>query len=698
MKFSVEHELPGRLRLRCPAGSFTRAEARAIEAILETQPGVLGASASHRTGSLLLLFEGGVRESLLIAVKLLDESVYGDIDMGPAPRDESLGTALVSFLGGVVTRSLMPAPIRFAVTFFRSLPVIVRGLSDLVRSKKLNVSVLDASAVGISLLMRDFRTASVITTLLALGSLLENMTHKMSRKNLTDSLALNIDKLWVRKNGEETLISMTELEMGDEAVLRAGSVIPVDGVVIDGDAMVNQSAMTGESEPVRRTAGLSVFAGTVVDEGALVVRVTALDSETRIRRIADMIDESEDLKAGIQTRAEKLADAIVPYSFLLAGGIYLWTRDVTRATAALLVDYSCAIKLSTPLAILSAMNEGAKRGVVIKGGKFLEALAAADTVVFDKTGTLSVSSPSVAEIIPLRGYSRKDVLRMAACLEEHFPHSVARAVVKLAEREDVHHREEHSSVEYVVAHGVVSRIGDETVLIGSAHFVFDDARVTCTPGERAMVDEKSGRYSVLLLAVGGALAGILCVEDPLREDAYGIVGRLREAGVRRVAMLTGDNARGAANVARMLGIDDVRAQLLPEGKTEAIKRMKENGAVVMVGDGVNDSPALSAADVSVAMRSGADIAREVADIVLTENRLGGIIDARRLSVGVMRKIYTNYAFIVGANSLLLLLGLAGRITPGVSALLHNLATIGSGVYSLAPILPGTPPDVNGDGQ
>jgi Cu2+-exporting ATPase len=648
---------------------------------------VIAAAASYRTGGILLLFEDGARDSILSAVELLDRSLYGDIDVpGLLREEETLGGALASFFGGVLIRSLLPAPVRSATTFFRSLPVIVGGLSSLFRTQSLNVAVLDASAVGISMLMRDFGTAAVITTLLSLGALLENMTHKISRKSLADSLALNIDKLWVRLNGEETLIPMAELKIGDEVVLRAGGIIPIDGLVIEGDAMVNQSAMTGESEPVRRTAGLSVYAGTVIDEGCLIVCVTAFDSETRIRRIADMIDESEDLKANIQTRAEKMADGIVPYSFFLAGGIYLWTRDLRRATAALLVDYSCAIKLSTPLAILSAMNEGARRGVLIKGGKFLEALAAANTVVFDKTGTLTVSSPAVAEIIPFGNYSREDVLRMAACLEEHFPHSVARAVVKQAEIEGVQHREEHSSVEYVVAHGIASRIGDDAVLIGSAHFILDDELVYCSPEEHKIIDMKSDTHSVLLLAVGGALAGILCIEDPLREDAYDIVDRLRAVGITRIAMLTGDNARNAMNVAETLGIDDVKAQLLPEGKTETVKRMKAHGRVVMVGDGVNDSPALAAADVSVAMRGGADIAREVADIVLTDNRLRGIIDARKLSVGVMSKIYKNYAFIVGVNSILLAFGLAGKITPGISALLHNLATIGSGIYSLTNIL------------
>ncbi|MDR1378621.1 MAG: heavy metal translocating P-type ATPase [Synergistaceae bacterium] len=692
MEFSIEHELPGRLRLRCPKGAFTREEGCVIAALLETQPGVTVAVASYRTGSLLIRYEENVykeniRELILSAARLIDKKFYGEID-GRAliPHESGLAGSVVSLLSGVVGRAFLPRLLRYGFTFFRSLPFLGRGIVSLWHRKGLNVSVLDASAVGVSLLRHDFRTATVITTLLALGDLLESWTHKKSRESLTDSLALNIDKLWVRREGQESQIPMGELQIGDWVVIRAGSVIPVDGVVCEGDAMVNQAAMTGESEPVHRVPGLSVYAGTVVEEGELVVRVTAFDSETRLRKIAEMIAASEELKADIQNRAEKMADAIVPYSFLLAGGIYLWTKDAVRATSALLVDYSCAIKLSTPLSILSAMREGAKRGMLVKGGKFLEALAAAEVVVFDKTGTLTVSSPSVAEVLPFEGYSREMVLRTAACLEEHFPHSIAQAVVKQAEKEKLSHREEHSTVEYAVAHGIASRIQGEKVLIGSSHFIFEDEAVICTPEQKELIGRKSDKYSLLYLAVGGKLAGVLCIEDPLREDARQIVKQLHEVGIVRVVMLTGDNRQVAENVAEMIGIDEVHAQLLPADKTKAINQLKKLGKVVMVGDGINDSPALAAADVGIAMCSGADIAQEVADVVLSENRLQGIVDVRKLSTRAMSKIYRNYAFIVGVNSLLLALGLGGAITPAVSALLHNLATIASSVYSLTPVL------------
>jgi Cu2+-exporting ATPase len=692
MEFSIAHELPGRLRLRCPDGAFTEAEGHVIGALLETQPGITRAVASHRTGGLLIHHEGD-RASVLAAVELLDRTFYGDIDGAALLADSQpgLGDSLKALLSGVVGRALLPGMLSYAVTFIRALPLLGRGLRSLWRHRSLNVSVLDAAAVGVSMLRRDFRTASVITTLLTLGDLLESWTHKKSKESLIDSLAVNVDKLWVRRNGEETRIPMAELKIGDLAVVRAGCVIPVDGVVFEGEATVNQAAMTGESEPVRRAPGLSVYAGTVIEEGELIVRVTAFDNETRIRKIAEMIDESEELKAEIQNRAEKMADAIVPYSFLLAAGIYLWTRDAVRATAALLVDYSCAIKLSTPLTLLSAMREGAQRGILVKGGKFLEALATADAVVFDKTGTLTVSVPSVAKVVPFGDRTRETVLRTAACLEEHFPHSIARAVVKQAEKENLFHREEHSTVEYAVAHGIASRLRDEKVLIGSAHFVFEDEGVSCSAEQREIVDREAGKYSVLYLAMGGRLAGIICIEDPLREDAPGIAERLRGEGISRIVMLTGDNSRVAENVAQETGIGEFRAQLLPEDKTEAVKLLKNSGfRVVMVGDGINDAPALSAADAGISMRGGADVAQEVADVVLSENRLGSIVDARRLGIGAMKKIYRNYAFIIGTNSCLLTLGLCGIISPTMSALLHNLATIGSSIYGMMPILEKAP--------
>ena len=687
MNFYLEHKLPGRMRLRCPKGSFTSVQARVVEEILKTQDGVLDAAVSHRTGSVLIHHKKGADASILEAARRLDKTFFGEIaDSVPETDEPGIGDSLLSMLTGVAVRALLPAVVRYPLIFLRSLPILGHGLRSLLCERRLAISVLDAAAVGTSMLRRDFRTAGVITTLLALGDLLESWTRKKSVESLTDSLALNVDALWVRRDGREIKIPMQELRVGDMAVVRSGSVIPVDGVVSEGDAMVNQASMTGESEPVHRTAGLSVYAGTVIEAGELVIRVTAFDNETRLHKIAELIEESDELKANIQSRAEKMADAIVPYSFLLAAGIYLWTRDTTRAISALMVDYSCAIKLSTPLVILSSMREATKKGALIKGGKFLETLAMADTIVFDKTGTLTVSSPNVAKVIPFGGRVREEVLRTAACLEEHFPHSVARAVVKLAEKEKLSHREEHSTVEYAVAHGIVSRLRGKKVLIGSAHFLLEDEGITCTAEQREILDRETEQYSVLLLGAGDSLAGILCIEDPLREDAADVVKRLRQEGISRIVMLTGDNPRVAGNIARRVGIDEVRAKLLPEDKARIIKELKVGGQVIMVGDGINDSPALAAADMGVAMRGSADVARETADVVLSENNLSVLVDLRRLGKGTMEKIHRNFAWIIGTNSILLALGLGGIITPATSALLHNASTVASGIHSLKPVL------------
>ena len=689
MDFQIVHELPGRLRLCCGEGAFTLSESLVVASLLEQLDGVDRVKASFRTGSLLVLHRPQVRDTVLEAVRIMDREFYGDIDGAEfldASGEGGLWASLRGFFVGGIVRSLLPRTFRYSLTVLRSIPLIIKGLNSLCR-RHLNVSVLDASAVGVSLLRRDFRTATVITTLLALGDILEEWTHKRSRESLSESLMIDIDKLWIRRDGAELQIPFSDLKLGDLAIVRTGTVIPVDGVVEDGEGMVNQSAMTGESMPVHRSPGLSVYAGTVVEEGELVIRVTALDAETRIHKIARMIDESETLKAEVQSRAERMADEIVPYSFLLAAFTYFLTGNAVRASSALLVDYSCAIRLATPLAILAAMREGVQRGVLIKGGKFLEALARADIVVFDKTGTLTVSSPRVAEVVPFGGRDRQEVLRLAACLEEHFPHSIARAVVRQAELEGLHHREEHTEVEYAVAHGIVSLWRGQKVLIGSAHFVFEDEGVPCSEEARTRIDRALEKFSVLYLAVDGELAGLLCIEDPLRPDAREVVGSLHQAGISRIVLMTGDEERVARHVAERLSIDEFHARMLPDEKTRRIERLRTEGSgVVMVGDGINDSPALSSANVGIAMKSGADIAREVADVVLSDNRLSGITDARRLGCGVMRKIYKNYALIVGTNTILLGLGIFGAITPVLSALLHNLTTVGAALYALTPVL------------
>ncbi|MDR3355510.1 MAG: heavy metal translocating P-type ATPase [Synergistaceae bacterium] len=666
--------------------SFSNEEARVIEYLLRMQDGVNNVAANHLTGSVLITFHAGAREGILSAVGLLDRS-YLEGESAPALRNEgSITASAIVLLGRSVINSFLPFAIRVAVNVVRFIPFLVRGLKSVI-ARRLDVSVLDASAIGVSIFFGDFTAAATIMTLLTFGDVLENWTRERSKRRLAEGLALNEGFFWVERDGVQVQVTPGELAVGDDVVVRAGSVIPVDGKVIRGEASVNQAIMTGEPLPIHRYPGTSVFAGTLVEDGELLIHTTAYDSDTRINRIVKMIDESEGMKAEIQGRAEELADNIVPYSFMLAGLVYLVSGDIRKATSALLVDYSCAIKLSTPLAILSAMREGTRHGIVAKGGRILEKIAEADTVVFDKTGTLSVASPTVADVIPFEGYSRKQVLRTSACLEEHFPHSIARAVVRRAEEENLKHREDHAEVEYAVAHGIVSHINDKRVIIGSDHFVFEDERTPKTAEQSAIIDDLPRRCSHLYLAIGGELAGVIGIEDPLREEARRVIGELREEGIKRIVMLTGDNYNTAEHVAAELGIDHFEARLLPEQKTAYIQKLRDDGAsVIMIGDGINDSPALSVADVGIAMKESADIAREVSDVVLTRNNLDSVVTARKLSTGVMRLIHSNYTFIVAVNSALLALGLFGAITPTTSALLHNSSTIGASIRSMRPLL------------
>ena len=686
MKYSIVHELPGRIRLGCGRKTFKREEAGAIEYLLGVQDGVESVRASHVTGSILIEFMPQYRDSVLAAVSSLDRSYFEGESMPSSVEEKSPAEELKSLLSRVALNRFLPLSLRSFLCTIRYTPYLLSGIKSLFE-KKFDVSVLDASAIGVSILFGDFKTAGAIMSLLRLGDIIESWTRERSKRDLAEGLALKETVFWIEKDGAEIQIPAEELAVGDNIIIRAGSVIPVDGKVVRGDAMVDQSVMTGEPLPIHRHEGATVFAGTTVKEGELVICTAAFDKGTRISNIIRMIDESERMKAQIQSRAERLADSIVPLSFLLAGAVFLFTRDFRKATSALLVDYSCAIKLSTPLAILSAMKEGVKHGVVVKGGRVLEKIADADTVVFDKTGTLTVASPSVAKVVPFGGRTRDEVLRTAACLEEHFPHSIARAVVRKAEEEELHHEEEHAEVEYCVAHGIVSRLGNKRVIIGSDHFVLEDERTPIGESERSIIEQLSHSYSLLYLAIGGELAGVLCIEDPLREEAPRIVSELRREGIKRIIMLTGDNHNAAEHVASKLGLDEFVARMLPEEKTAYIKKLHSEGAkVIMVGDGINDSPALSAADVGISMKESADIAREISDVILTRNSLETVVLARKLASGTMKRIQSNYTFIVAVNSLLLAMGLGGVIQPATSALLHNTSTIGASVKSLTPLL------------
>ncbi len=690
MEYVIAHELPGRIRLRTPKGTFSKKSAPAVEALLESQRGVKKVKAAYLTGSVLIYFEASCRESVLLAAALLTRDYYEDKELEGLRGELSPGSlkmGLAAMSARCVFRLMLPAPLRRAVSICRAASFVKKGLHSLLIARKLDVFVLDASAIVSAIARGDFVSAGIIMTLISLGDLLESWTQQKSKEDLAQSLALRVDTVWVRRGGCDVETAFSELAVGDLVVVRAGTVIPVDGKVAEGEAVVNQSSMTGEPLGIVRKKGASVYAGTVVEEGMIVVEVTALGSSTRVSKIIAVVEESEGRKALIQGRAERLADSIVPFNFLLAGIIYLATRNPRRASSALIVDYSCAIKLATPLAILAAMREGIKRGVLVKGGKYLEALSDAEAVVFDKTGTLTVAEPRVVKVIALNGFCREEVLKLAACLEEHFPHSIAKAVVRRAEEEELHHAEEHAEVEYAVAHGIVSSLRGERVIIGSAHFVFEDENISIAEEDKRIIDGECERYSLLYLAVGTRLAGIICIADPLREEAREVVSALKREGIEHLVMLTGDSRRAAENTAALLGIGEVCSEMLPVDKSEYVRALTErHRAVIMVGDGVNDSPALSAASVGVSMRSGADIAQEVANVVLLENSLSALVDARRIGRGAMRKINRNYCFIVGTNTLLLTLGLGGFISPALSALLHNLSTVAASVYSLAPVL------------
>ena len=684
MQFVVVHALPGRMRLRARFG-FSLRRAQSLAEGLDAIDGIEGVRVNPHTGSVLLLYadEAAKRAAcVLLCAPLEDLPAAAAAGQEPEPAGKP---SLVPFIRYVVLRPFMPLLLRAATAVVAALPFLCKGFAALCRGR-LNVEVLDAAAIGISLLRGDFKTARLLALLLGFGEALELWTRRKSLDSLADSLALDIDTVWVRREGREVHIAISELQEGDQVVVRAGSAIPVDGVVVEGEASVNQSSMTSEPLGVLRAPGASVFAGTVVEEGEIAIRPTGVGDGTRLRQIVRFIEDSESLKAGVQGRAERLADAVVPFSFLLAGLVWLVTRNTARAAAVLLVDYSCALKLATPLAILASMKEGVGRGVLVKGGRFLESLASADAVVFDKTGTLTKSRPEVVEVVPGEGYSREEVLRIAACLEEHFPHPVARAVVRRAEVEDLHHKEEHSKVEYVVAHGIASRLHGKRVLLGSRHYLEHDEGIVVNVMHDAVARLSREGRSLLYLAVDGELIGLIGIADPLRPEAATVIRTLRERGVR-IVMLTGDDERTAAAVAARLGIDEYRAQVLPTDKADVVRELQAAGhTVAMLGDGINDSPGLSAADVGVTLSDGADLAREVADVVLTGGSLENLLTAIDLGKSTMRRIHSNFGVTVTLNTVFLVSGLSGLLQPGLSAVLHNLTTVGVSLNAMRPLL------------
>ena len=683
------HESPGRIRVHAMQKRMTMAQADILEYYLKAQEGVIEAKVYDRTGDAVIFYEGK-REGMILALSRF--SYKGNEGLVPSQTGRALNREyedklVLTVVDRVISTLFYPIPLKRVITGVKAIPYLFKGLQTLFQ-RKIEVSLLDAVAISASILTGDYDTASSVMFLLSVGEILEEWTHKKSVDDLARTMSLNVDKVWTLVQGEEVLLPLNEVEVGQEIIVRTGNMIPLDGKVSFGEAMVNQASMTGESIPVRKKIGSSAYAGTVVEEGECRIRVEKLAGSGRYDRIVKMIEESEKLKSATEDKASHLADKLVPYSLGGAALTYLLTRNMTKALAFLMVDFSCALKLSMPVAVLSAMREAGKHKISVKGGKFMEAISEANTIVFDKTGTLTYAKPKVEDIITFNNADENEMLRMAACLEEHYPHSMANAVVAEAEARDLHHAERHSKVEYVVAHGISSIYEGKHVLIGSHHFIFDDEHCTVPKGEEEKLASIPPEHSALYLAVDGELTTVILISDPLRKEAVGVIQDLKALGIDKVVMMTGDNKKTAHAVARMVGVDEFHAEVLPEDKASFIQEEHRLGRkVIMVGDGINDSPALSEADAGIAISAGAAIAKEVADITIQEGDLYELVILKKLSNRLMKRIHGNYNFIIGFNAMLIALGLAGILTPSNSALFHNISTIATGLKSMTPLIP-----------
>ena len=691
MKCTILHESPGRLRvhLQCPA--MTLHQADVLEYYLRAVDGVSDVKVYDRTRDAVILYASG-RGGVIAALASFSFPKAEALALVPEHTPRALNREFedklaVTVMRRCISRLFLPVPVTTALAVIRSVRYIKEGLKALWHGK-LSVAVLDATAVTVSLLRGDFSTAGSVMFMLRLGEILEEWTHKKSVADLAGAMSLNVDKVWLRVNDTEVLVPVSDVQEGDCVVVRTGSMIPLDGKVVSGEAMVNQSSMTGESMPVPKRPGSPVYAGTVAEEGECVICVEKRSGGGRYDRIVRMIEESEKLKSTAEDKAARLADRLVPYTLGGTALTYLLTRNITKTLAVLMVDFSCALKLAIPIAVLSAMRESSGHHISVKGGRFLESVAKADTIVFDKTGTLTYAAPTVAQVVPFGGHSEPEMLRLAACLEEHYPHSMANAVVEEARKRGLSHEEYHSQVQYVVAHGISSMVEGKKVLIGSAHFVFEDEGCRIPTGEEAAFAALPDAYSHLYLCIAGELAAVICIHDPLRREAQAAVAALHRCGFTNVVMMTGDNRRTAEAVARQVGVDAVYAEVLPEDKAAFIRQEKAKGhTVIMVGDGVNDSPALSEADAGIAISTGAAIAREIADITIASEDLFELVTLRQLSEALMRRIHRNYRFIVGFNFSLIVLGVAGILPPTTSALLHNMSTLGISLKSMTDLLP-----------
>ena len=691
MKCTILHEGKGRMRVHVEKVRMTLHRADVLEAYLNHNDAIVHAAVYERTGDVVITYTG--RRSAAIAVLAgykFDVAEYDALVTSTDSRrlNREYQDKMFDLVAGRCLRKLfLPAPLDAAYTAFRSIRFLWKGVRC-VLSRRLEVEVLDALSIGVSLLRGDFGTAGSVMFLLNLGSLLEEWTRKKSLDDLARSMALNVDKVWVRSQGTEVLVPLTKVRSGDEVVVRSGNMIPLDGTVLEGEAMVNQAALTGEAMPVRKAEGSTLYAGTVVEEGECVFIAKAEGGSNRYDKIVAMIEESEKLKSSTENRALVLADKLVPWCLGATVVTYLLTRNATRAISCLMVDFSCALKLSMPLAVLSAMRECGSYHITVKGGKYLEALSKADTIVFDKTGTLTRATPQVVEVVPFSGCNEREVLQLAACLEEHFPHSMANAVVRAAKEHGISHEEMHSEVEYIVAHGIASRVGGERVVIGSHHFVFEDEKCTIPAAEQQKFDALKPAYSHLYMAASGQLVGVICISDPLRPEAAAVLNGLRALGIRNTVMMTGDSERTAAAIAKQVGVDRFFAEVLPEDKANFVQQAKAEGhTVVMIGDGINDSPALSAADIGIAINSGAAIAREIADVTIKADSLEELVALKAIANSLQKRVHANYRFVLTFNSALIALGALGILQPASSAMLHNLSTIGISLKSMTNLLP-----------
>lgn len=690
MKFTIKHEIRGRLRIHVVQSRMDFEQADRLQYYLDNLPCVQKAKIQERTADVTVSYEGD-REEM---IALLTQFSYEKAEVPDVYLKNSGRKMNRSYWDQLVNRTvlhfgkklLLPYPIRACLTSVQSLKYLWKGLTTLAHGK-IEVSVLDATAIGVSILRGDISTAGSVMYLLGLGEILEEWTHKKSVGDLARSMSLNISKVWLVRDGQEVLVSASGIAEGDQICVHMGNVIPFDGTVTDGEAMVNQASLTGESVPVRKTPGATVYAGTVVEEGELTLQVREANGESKYEKIMVMIEESEKLKSSLEGKAEHLADKLVPYTFAGTGLTWLITRNMTKAISVLMVDFSCALKLAMPLAVLSAIREASTHDITVKGGKYLEAMADAQTIVFDKTGTLTKAQPTVTEVISFNGQSQDELLKIAACLEEHFPHSMAKAVVRQAEEKHLVHEELHTKVEYIVAHGISSTLEGKRIIIGSYHFVFEDEHAVVPEGMQETFEQLSSQYSHLYMAIDGKLAAVISIEDPLRPEAAEVVKLLRGCGFTKIVMMTGDSDRIARTIAEKVGVDEYYSEVLPEDKAGFVEREKALGhKVVMIGDGINDSPALSAADVGIAISDGAEIAREIADVTIGADELYGIVTLKKISCALMKRIHKNYKAIVGINTSLIALGVLGVFQPTTSALLHNTSTLFISTKSMKNLL------------